>query len=150
MKCLREEVKILCCPFLTSRQEKTLVILILLSQRQLLHSCLSHCVSLELRLATSGWGASKIRLDSNVGCTSFVIRYDQTEMWIAIHATKVLPPVASSQGELSKSTFLLVIFGSGSGSWDGSHCCTLFRDPSCVLGLVQYSQEYPFVIPAET
>lgn len=57
-------------PSSPDRQEKALVILILLSQGQLLHSCLSHCVSLELGLATSGWGPQK---------------YGWTAMWDAFH-----------------------------------------------------------------
>lgn len=37
---------------------------------------------------------------------------------------------------LWRTVFLLVIFGSGSGLWEGSIFGTLFGDGSCVYGVV--------------
>lgn len=45
-------------------------------------------------------------------------------------------------GELSKSFFLLAVFGSDSGSAETRSFCPLFGDVSCIQAVVQYCQAY--------
>lgn len=63
-----------------------------------------------------GLGALRIQPERNVGCNPFV--------------ASILPAVANSHGNC---VFLLVIFQSGSDSWEGHIFCTLFRNgcPLC-------------------
>lgn len=57
-------------------------------------------------------------------------KYGWTEMWVAPpFAARALETVVSAQGSCF---FLLVVFGCGSGFWEGGIFCTLFRDPSSV------------------
>lgn len=51
--------------------------------------------------------------------------------------------------QLSKSFFLLVIFGSVSGSWERSMFCTVFWRPLLCPWVFQYCQEYLRFVQAE-
>jgi len=77
----------------------------------------------------------KIWPNRNVGCTPL--------------EAGVLLTTASSWG-LSKAFFLLVIFGSGSGSRESNVLCPLFGDAACLQGVVKYGQECLLFVPAET
>ena len=70
-------------------------------------------------------------------------------MWVELHwwlgSHWVLPAL---QGVVS--LFLLIFFGNGSESWEGSIFCTFVGDPTWIYGIVQYSQQYSLFVQAET
>lgn len=66
------------------------------------------------------------------------------KIWSALHLISGWGPAdcCHLSGELSKSFFLLAVFGSDSGSAEGSSFCPLFEDISCIQAVVQYYQPY--------
>lgn len=76
---------------------------------------------------------------------------NMTEQKCRLHpcVARVLRTMASSW-ELSKAFFLLVIFGSGCGSWERNVLCTLLGEAFCFQGVVKYCQDYLLFVPAET
>lgn len=68
-------------------------------------------------------------------------------MWASFHWQ--LGSVVGLRG-ISKSFFLSVIFGSGSGQQEGSVSCNLFGDAFWTHGVVQCYQEYLLFVPVKT
>lgn len=95
-----------------------------LSKEYLLPSYLSGFVS--------GGGVPQSWPDRDVCCPPF--------------AARALSTTANSSGELSKSSFLLVIFGSGEGNYLGEAVFFVppLGDASSIQGVVQSCREYCF------